>query len=111
MLLVVHCQPAEDKKCCSSLNVEAGESERGLKASLTSHVCLSYRMKSFSSKTARRDQAERGSAKMITSTSSSHLYLQRIQTLKPLAVGVTGPKRIHERLTLRTQEDAAARHQ
>lgn len=28
-------------------DVEAGESEHGLKASLTSHVCLSHRMKSF----------------------------------------------------------------
>jgi len=42
----------------------------------------------------RRDQ--RGSAKMITFTSSSPLYLLRIQTVKPLTVGVKEPKRIHE---------------
>lgn len=39
---------------------------------------------------------------MITFTSSSLLYLRRIQTLKPLTVGVKGPKRIHEILTLGT---------
>lgn len=38
---------------------------------------------------------------MITFTSSS-LYLWRIQALKPLTVGVKGPKRIHEILTLGT---------
>ena len=60
----------------------------------------------------RRDQAERGSAKMITFTSSSLLYLGRIQTLKPLTVGVKGPKRIHEILTLgtsATQEEAVGK--
>lgn len=41
-------------------DVEAGVSEHGLKASLTSHVGLSYRMKNFSPKTAGRDQGERG---------------------------------------------------
>lgn len=52
---------------------------------------------------------ERGSAKMITFSGSSLLYLRRIQTLKPLTVGVNGPKRIHEILTLgtsATQENA-----
>lgn len=47
---------------------------------------------------------------MITFTSSSLLYLQRIQPLKPLTVGVKRPKRIHEILTLgssATWEDAA----
>ncbi len=61
----------------------------------------------------RRDQGERGSAKMITFTSSSLLYLRRIQTLKPLTVGVKGPKRIHEILTLgtsATREDAAGKN-
>lgn len=46
---------------------------------------------------------------MITFTSSSLLYLRGIQTLKPLTVGVKGPKRIREMLTLgtsATQEDA-----
>lgn len=46
---------------------------------------------------------------MITFTSSSLLYLRRIQALKPLTVSVKGPKRIHEILTLgtsATREDA-----
>lgn len=46
---------------------------------------------------------------MITFTSSSLLYLQGIQTLKGLTVGVKGPKRIHKILTLETSatwEDA-----
>lgn len=49
---------------------------------------------------------------MITFTSSPLLYLRRIQTLKPLTVGVKGPKRIHEILTLgtsATREDAVGK--
>lgn len=45
MLLVVPCQLAEDKML--PCYIEAGESEYGLNASFTSHVYLSYQMKSF----------------------------------------------------------------
>lgn len=59
----------------------------------------------FSPQTAARVSEERSGreeVKMITFTSSSLLYLQRIQSLKPLTVGVKGPKGIHEILTLGT---------
>lgn len=75
-------------------------------------VILDEEFSSFSPLTGapvRGEIRERGSAKMITFTSSSLLYLWRIQTLKPLTVGVKGPKRIHETLTLgtsATREDA-----
>lgn len=106
MLSVVHCQLAKDKML--QCNIQAAQSECGLNASFTSHMYLSYWMKSFhlfsldGSASQWGEIRERGSAKMITFTSSSLLYLRRIQTLKPLTVGVKGPKRIHEILTLGT---------
>lgn len=99
-------------KCCNA----TAESECGLNASFTFRtVCICHTgwgVFIFSPLTrvwVSEERSGRGSAKMITFTSSSLLYLRRIQTPKPLTVGVKGPKRIYEILTLGTSaswEDA-----
>lgn len=94
-------------KCCNA-TFKQQRSECALNAPFTSHMYLSYRMRSFPLFSSDRSASqwgeirEEGSAKMITFTSSSLLYLWRTQALKPLTVGVKGPKRIHEILTLGT---------